>query len=269
MFKLFKSTTAMCFVGILLGVLLVAFLEWEPLVFIVWILACLWLPNRVANKKLDKIIDIMQMECNLQKYIEIYERFLRKWFWRVGFYKKIELFLLLNLSYGYLGIGDKEKAWDVLSKIMTFPDTRWGTKKSPDPRWGAEGKVVYNNNLAAYYLRVNDTENAAKALEGMKAALENKNLSCANRDKYFITYCDKQFSLNMVNGNYDGCEQFFNLVFEWGKTTLGKTAAKYNLGKIYLHYDRPEEAKAAFQYAADNGGDSRFAVGAKEFLNDM
>lgn len=276
MIKLFKSTTALYVTSIISGIFLLASLtgigvydngekvrtisesyipdQMFPLLLVLWFLICFFVSYIDAARKMNKILNIMFMDCNLTEYLRVYKKFFeKKLLTRLGQYHA------LNLSTGYLSIGDNENAWEMLSKITYFANNLSG----------AINKVCYYSNLFVYYSSVNDVQNAAKCLEEMKAALDNKKLPKARRSEYYILYKINQFSLNMANGNYDGCEKIFNAVFERDKLTLHKVFAKYTLGKVYMHDNRMEEAKEAFGYAASNGGDSIYAVKSKEFLSQI
>lgn len=256
--KLFKSTNIMYASLCICGILIISFFAtpkigviFSFLLIFLWIYITATIFNLVAAKKMGKVVRIMTDDCNIQEYIKIHNEFLRK------NVRGTRTYLLLNLSSGYLNLGDHELAKNVLYSITEFSDNRAG----------ALSKTFYLNNLFVYYLRINDSSNASICLEEMRLLLENKKLKSIDRERLLSIYNDKCVILNIENGNYDGAEQFFSSAFDKEKSCLGKVSIKYNLGKVYIHYGRLNEAKDAFEYAVKHGGDSYYVIESRRLLN--
>ena len=166
---------------------------------------------------------------------------------------------MLNLSTGYLNAGDRDYAQQTLNRIDAIGKGSLG----------AIYRAFYYNNLASYFLLVKETENVTASMENLKIALNNKKLNCVNRNKLLCLYMEKESLLNMTNNIYDGAEQLFNDVLVREKHMLSKVYAKYILGIIYLHDNKLSEAREVFEFAAKNGGDSRFVEMAKEQLENL
>ena len=204
----------------------------------------------------------MNHDCDFQKFIAINYNFLQKNNIHRTTKKnkeRVRTLLLLNLSVAYLNIGDNVSAGQMLSGVDYFSDNSSG----------AASKVVYYNNMFVYYLRINDIPSATQALEQMDAALQSSKLRKSDYDRYSTTYISKKHLVNMENGNYDGCEMHFSLMYNIESSILGKVSAKFTLGKIYLHDGKSIEAKQAFEYVINNGGTSYYVVKARDYLNQL
>lgn len=73
----------------------------------------------------------------------------------------------------------------------------------------------------------------------------------------------------MANGNYVGSELIMNIKFDREKSIYQKTVAKYEFGKIYLHYGRNDEEKSAFEFVINNGNKLYIVQEAKAYLQQL
>ena len=169
--------------------------------------------------------------------------------------------VLLNLSTGYLMIGDNVTAGHLLYDI--------GSKRFPKTQNGARQEFVYHNNGFAYCKNANDIPGAAQALERMGSILQNRKLPKSVRGTCHDFYLKQQCILNIANGNYDGAEELFIAACENDARLIDKVAAKYTLGKIYLHQGRQAEAALAFEYVIEHGGSTIFRMRAVERLEAL
>jgi len=224
------------------------------LVAIIWIIAISLIMKSFAWMKMNKIINIMRDDCNLEEYIRILNELLSHCKDR-----KSRTLLMLNLSTGYLNAGDRDYAQQTLDHI----------DKTGKGQLGAAYRVSYYNNLVSYFFMINDIENVIVSMEKLKLALNNKNLRRVFRNQFLYLYSDAESLLNITNNIYDGAEQLFDDVLVREKHMLSKVYAKYILGIIYLHDNKLSEAREVFEFAAKNGGDSRFVEMAKEQLENL
>ena len=211
-----------------------------------------WFSNTYAQKLSGKINNVLLQECNPIEYIAFYEKVLKK-----KNVKKIRNYILLNLSTGYHSIGNAEECKRALDTIKGFPNTRYG----------ALNTVCFFNNLAGYYMMIKDLENAEDTLNSMKSALGNPKLAKMHYESYYHFYISKNFVLNMAKGNYSGAEEHFSIFFDKEKNLLGKVAAKYYLGKVYIHLGDSEKAVSAFEYVVQNGNLTFYTQKAREYLD--
>lgn len=76
-------------------------------------------------------------------------------------------------------------------------------------------------------------------------------------------------SLNMKKGVYNGAEEYYTGQFVRLINMLGKVSYKFELGKIYWHYQRFDEAKAAFDFVGKHGNKLYKVQEAKGYLNQL
>ena len=221
------------------------------LIFIIIVFASAFISTVYAAKLNNKIVKIYTEECDPYTYINKYENILKR---GLG---NARTFVLINLSSGYLTIENSEKAKQILDGIKSFPNNKRGI----------ESQVVFYNNLCSYYLQINDIPNAEKMLENMLCFLQNEKFPKQRYDRTYNHYTDKQYSINIAKGIFNGAEEVFSIQFNREKTKLGKIFAKYQLGKIYIHFERFEEAKEAFEYVINNGNKTYYVGKSIDFLN--
>jgi len=170
--------------------------------------------------------------------------------------------VLLQLSAGYLTIGNDESAFQTLSQIKYFPKIREG----------ASYLFLYHNNWFVYHVHTGDIAAAVESLAQMELALQNpkqRQLPTAYRDAYASAFIQRQYILNMAHGDYAGCEDIFTAAYENATDTLNRVSAKCTLGRIYQHENRLNEAREAFKFAAEHGGDTIYQKKATEFLEEL
>jgi len=234
------------FAGIL--VLLAVTYPWiNPLIFIVMLVLWIYINsvifNRIANKKVLKVYKLLY-DCEIEAYTKHCEQMLASCTGIPKAAKAVINTARLNLSTAYMTGGDNEAGLQQLLKITDFTTNRIGALQ----------RCTYHNNFSSYYLRMLDTQNAAKALSQMEQAMQNPKLKDGDKLQDFNIYAEKQCLLKMAIGNYDGAEQIFDLAYQREQSAIAKVSAKHVLGRIYLHYGRTEEAKEAYEYVVEHGG---------------
>ncbi len=272
MLKMFKSTFIMYLLVSIIGSVGIFFISSQLVIMdgqiitpiissylsipiiVIWIFSVEHICNRIAAKKVDKITSLMVEECKIKDCIINYNNLLNK-----NRSKDIQTFLLLNLSTGYLHLGDNNSAKQALDTICYFSRRRNG----------ASYKICYYNNLVTYYLQKNDIESASQHIENMRNALNNPKTNKSFKELCFHLYNDKKILLNIEKGIHEGAEDVFNMTFQREKQKLGKVFAKYTLGKIYLHHNEIDKAIEAFAFVQNNGGDSYYTENAKHYLNNI
>lgn len=227
---------------------------WLILLALVWIFVMAIVFSVVAQKKYNKIVSLMNDECRCNDYVEQTNAILSR-----CKNKKNRNLLLINLSAGYLNLGNTEFARQVFGCLEPFADT---------PR-GAYEKAVYLNNLFLYHLLLKDIENAGLVLAEFKKTIDGGKIPKLHQDRLFDCYADRVMDLRMEQGDFDGAEAYFALAIEKKRCRMATVSAKYNLAKCYLHAGKTEQAKQAFLFVAENGGDSLDAAAAKKKLAEL
>ena len=249
--------------GIIVLILLAAFGWVSGLILVllaaIWVIMLAVIFNAVARKKFSEIHKLL-CDCDLDNYMACCQKLLR-----MRTQKPIEAMMKLNVSNAYLISGHSADAIRMLESITAdyFPRRLEGLCIE------AANMPCYYNILLAYYLQINDIAAASSILAKFEAALQNRRLRKTDMSLYTGLYMQKQFLLNMANGNYSECEHFFENVYAAANTTLEKVFAKYVLGRIYLHHSKAAQAKEAFEYAMAHGGSTIYRKEAIEYLSAL
>ena len=198
------------------------------------------LAETYARKKHDKIYTILNDECDPQKFLQVYQKIVGR-----GTGKNRSFTYFYN-GYGYYELGDFQTARQQFDLMYTT-----GLPKT----FGAAQYIVfYHLYVCDILLYENDIDNAEQALLLAMEAVKNPKLSKKGMAMSFGQYImARQMRLNMEKGNYEGSEQFFTTSFEISDTIIKKVINKFHLGRVYLHYNRIVEAKAAFEYVKEHG----------------
>ena len=265
MLYLFRKTRILYFGIMSVGIILSIFFFYKShfdlvygflclVFFAIWILIDAFIVSLYATKIYSKVHKILIDECNPIKFIEIMDKAMRRR--PIGIYKTI---ILLNLSTAYWSLNNEVASKMILDGIVHFPHHKLGL----------DCRITYFNNLFYVFLSNNDLQNAEDVLNNIKITINDKHIAKANRDAWMTIYTEKLCMLNMAKGNYEGSEQIFCSMFERAKCMLTKIYAKFELGKIYLHYERKGEAKEAFEYVIEHGNKLYMVQEAKQYLSNI
>jgi len=255
--KIFKSIFVLYILASVFGVVGLSVLSGLGLshfesfvIFAIWIFAVVIILSIIIKKKLEKI-NQLSYDCKVNEYMNAYRKL-------TPFGKRERAFVTLSLSTGYVYLGDMDNLkWTLDDVNIEF------LKRM---RKGIGSVVCYYNNYVLYYLSVGDIANAEACLERMKEAYDSPTVNHLNKATYDEAYITKRIFINMAKGDFDGAEMHFKLSLETAKQTIAKVAATYFLGEVYTHYGRLDEAREAFAYCAEHGGDTIYAKKAKEKL---
>ena len=259
---LFKETMAACIISLIFGALAIGLhrgaVSASVLQFV--LLTALWAAVNVAVfsfidlRKIKKINQLLQ-DCDLGNFLGIYQSLSKR---RAN--KANKAMVQLNLASAYINTGNDAAAGQVLYGI--------NRKHFPKGRAGDLYEFVYHNNFFAYLLDTGDLTGAARALEQMGEIQQARELSAA-KNPFPGLYEHQQYVLNVKNGIYEGAELFFSEAAEKHEHKINRVAAKYTLGKIYLHQGRPDQAALAFEYVIEHGGSTIYRVRAAERLEAL
>lgn len=216
-----------------------------------WILFCAIFFEVRASLRYTKLRAIMAERCCCREFIAQNEKLLAK------APAKSKTTLLLNHAAGYCNLGEAEKS---LSCLMSFAPI------FSDKIVGLVNAATYYNNLFAVYSSLDDIEKAEKALADFKAVLQNPKFPEKSRSASELSNLSvrDEFLLQMKKGDYTGAVDFFLADFQSAETKLQKVADAYTLAKIYIHSGNPAAAEKYIDFAAQNGGDTIFAVKARD-----
>lgn len=212
--------------------------------------------NLIAAKKMRKIHQKLST-CHAEDFIKEFNTIYKQKS------KLVQNLVYYNLSTGYYYLGDNELTKSFLDKINLSI-----YKQDKKVRRGLINSLLYENNVACYYINQKDISNAEIHIKAMKELLDNDKMNFY-KDMYWHLYEEKKVCLQMLNGSYDGLETYYQNQLERNTKQLDKVITNYRLGEVYLHYGKTKEAAQAFEYAKNNGGDTFFAKEAEGHLKAL
>ena len=277
MLKLFRSSLLLYIALLLAGIALSVFFggeiiildnkvsppfgleSWNPVMTVYYIstmiFICAFVATIYASKKNNNIVSLLNKECNPQLFINKYNKILKR---NKG---ALRQYVLLQLSAGNLNLGDLQMARQMLDTAASCGFSN--TKQS------ASNQFHYYQLMCSLFLSANDIENAEKTLSYLKVSAQNPKMYPVNKNSTLSLCTSLQFSINIEKGIYDGAEQFFNNAFDIASIPIEKVSNKFFLGKIYMYFNRTEEAKTAFEYVIANGNKIICVKKAQQFLNQI
>ena len=195
----------------------------------------------ISREKLKKVDEVFKNDCDLESFVEIFEKFASK-----RQYKSIRNYVFLCLALGYLALGKDTKLLLTLKKVGKIPNNRARLMN----------QFGYHQILCSYGLRVGDIPVAEAALNDMQQILSHPKWKEEQKKPYANAFAAMQCLIRMEQGDFDDCEIVFLQAAECAKDTWAQVVAKFSLGRIYLHENRIEVAAEAFSYVALYGGTS-------------
>lgn len=206
----------------------------------------------LLGSRIKKINRILNTDYDPLVYINAYENIIEQ---LTTMKKPVNVdYYRINLSSGLIAAGRYDEAYHALDKC----------KLSNSSRIGKIMKAVYYNNLCSVCQklgRLDEAEYNSDCLAGCMAALSPKDLK-----KYSKHFDLTRYGVNIANGNFDNAESFYNDVFDQAANNYEKVNAKFNLGKVYLHFGDTARAKEEFEYVVSHGNKLYIVEEAKEFL---
>ena len=229
----------------------------SSLIYILWIFISMYIYSLCFKGLFIKTYKVCVEECDPFPYIEMCEAVLGNRLIYAGRNNASRNNAMLGLCFGYLTAGNSKAAGQVIEGIRYFPSGKAG---------------LYNKALFFYfsfihYLQIFDMVNVEIMLKSMMAVLQDKKFPKHRYDEMYHRYIEMQISVNIANGDYTEAEEVFLVAFNNAKNRLGKVACQYQLGEIYFHYERLNDAKKAFEYVISNGNKTFYVVEAVEKID--
>lgn len=218
-----------------------------------WVVFCWVLFNRQANREFVKIADILNWECDPEKFIRTLLLRFPPQKRASGF---LNMFVLLYLSVGYSEEGQLEQMLNCLQSIVFFPKGRAGNT------W----RFLYYDHWFFWYFEKRDLDQAARMLSSMKELLDAGRFSGRKNNRKFRLLClQNECRLKFRRGEPVEWEEIMAKAFEETDTLREKVHAKYALGEMYRSVSKWEQSEDCFRYVVKNGN-RLFIVGRAEAL---
>ena len=207
--------------------------------------------NLLAGKKHNKIIQILQNECDPIKYLNTYYPLTQK---KVS--KNLKTFLLLNLSAGYISVGDYAQAKNVLSSI--------DLKKSKPMN-----NIMFHLHLTSLNINEGNIAQAGKALDYVSNLISTTKIPQTQIDLLNKTRNLYAARIRIENGYFADVEQILLGLVASADCMYQKVSVKYTLANLYIKQNRTDEAIKEMRFVAENGNTLAIAQKARAFLQTV
>ncbi|MDP4119718.1 MAG: hypothetical protein Q8876_01495 [Bacillota bacterium] len=198
---------------------------------------------------MKKITSYINNECDPKKYITVYNKRLLK---KLRNNSINELAILGNAFILSGEINSAKINLDLMNQL---------------PIKSINNKILYYYCQSLFYLEVKNFSSASIALNQLEEALTYARLLPSAAKKNYESYILRgRYLINISNNNYEGAVEYFNTCFLNVKQNLTKVLVEFSLGEIYMHFERYNEAKEAFEYVVQNGNTLYKVQLAKEYL---
>ena len=251
MIGLFRETTISYIISVIIGavwffclrflLLPMTFIVHSWAFLIVWLLACLVVFFIIAQKKADKVNQILLNDCDPENCVKYFERFAKQ-----RQYGRMRKYVFLNLATGYFALGKNTEIILTLGKVG----------KIPKGKRGLIYRFSYNRTLFYYHLRVLDDIYAAEEnFKEVENLLRHPKCNEKQKAEWAKQVEVMQYLLRMERGDFDDFEELISILKE-AESNWEKVGVNYTLGSLYLRLDKTTEAEEAFTYVALHGGTS-------------
>lgn len=255
---------ATAFGGIFLDLILCEMMHWGMLVFWIivlpFIFGCVYWFQKKAQERVNRMINMMHMECRIQDFIDaylpLYERCNAPW------QKKN---MCLMLSGAYLNMGDSEKGMKYLEEFLRIDTkkTLFLANETKREKLIVTQQAIYHNNMVVSYLRQDDLEKAEEMLEALKKDISVINAEAPEVDKkVFQRACKlKEIVIALKREDYSDYlskEQYLKDVLEDVNSELERVNYRAVLYNLYTGVSELEKAEECRAYVLAHGGDSYY-----------
>lgn len=221
--------------------------------FFLWTIFRRTMAEKKASERFIAAMNLRIQDCRIQDYIHFYEILLAQ-----NKDSRHQRRILLNMSSGYLDLGDDSKAKEILDELTPYFVMRQTTTN----------KIIYFNNMTTYYLHMRDLTHAKEALAMYQKALDDPALKKSQRVSHLPQYADKAAWISLLEGHGKEVESFYLAELEANRNQLSNVHAHDMLTIIYRQINRPDLALASKVYLTKYGGDTIAASRARLELNN-
>lgn len=232
--------------GLLATVLILK--DWNLMVvyalIIIWCFLINFMFGKVAAKRINQVIAIMNQHCQAQEFLQQLICLQKH---SKG--KTMGLFFATNLAAAYLDLGDEDTA------LYHLQNVNLDAKSQKRNQYLL---MVYYNNFATAYMRKENWETADEMLSNMKKIMDHAKLKPAEKQNAERIYQIQCMRMKVLQGNYEGAEEFFLKAIEQSCTLIEQVALTDCLRGIYLQEERWQEAQNCKEFILQNGGDTYY-----------
>jgi tetratricopeptide (TPR) repeat protein len=246
---------------LLVALLLPAILWQEPLetgqvvlVVLIPVLIFLFTQNYVLQRRVLKVHALLFEQCDPEAYLEATSQLLAK------AEKRAQTLNIqaqrINMNAGLQAAGRYQEALAVLPDASQFKDHRIGRLM----------RVVYHHNNVEVLIALGQLGQADMALAWLNDALGKLKGSAKQTARYQLIARMDAAQLRMTQGNFDGAEAVFREAIDKAENNYARVSSVLELGRVYAHFGRADEARQAFEYVLSHGNKLHAVAQAREAL---
>ena len=215
--------------------------------------------RKEANKRINEIHTCFE-NCDIEKYTDSFEQLFKK-----NNDKRLDTFIRIGLSTGYLGMGKYEEVLNVLNNYeFTFKNNERGISN----------KIIYLNNLIFAYAELDNYDKANEKFLEFKELMKNKYVSSesAIAKASELYFCDKMYLDLRQNPSKDVikyAEKFYLDRLEISKTKINEVKIKNNLAFVYRKLNNKKKEEEYLKFVVKNGGTLYIVKKAKDRLKEL
>jgi tetratricopeptide (TPR) repeat protein len=221
-------------------------------IYTVW-LAVLMLVQYLHMRRLMKWLALLNDQCDPSSFLWQTERKLDR---AVRWGQKTNICThRLNMAAGLSAAGRYDEA---LATLPDFNQLRNG-------RRGRMMQATYHHNAFCIFMGLGRLDEARQALDALRAALGDSaplmqppsgipGVSPAKTTQYLRWLCKlDSVRYGMARGDFDGAEAVFQYALNKARDNHQRVSAALQLGRVYAHFGRMDEARQAFEYVIEQG----------------
>lgn len=215
--------------------------------------------RKEVNKRVKEIYACYD-NCDIETYTDCFEKFYKR-----NNDKRLETFIRIGLSTGYLAMGRYEEGLAVLNDYeFTFKN---------DER-GITNKIIYLNNLIIAYAELGVYDKANEKFLEFKELMKNKYVSSesAIAKASELYFRDKMYLDLRQNPSKDVikyAEKFYLDRLEISKTKINEVKIKNNLAFVYRKLNNKKKEEEYLKFVVKNGGTLYIVKKAKDRLKEL
>lgn len=215
--------------------------------------------GKEANKRVKEIYEHYD-NCDIETYTNTFEEFYKKYN-----YKKLDAFIRIGLSTGYLAMGRYEEGLNILN------DHEFTFKNNEN---GLTSKIIYLNNLIIAYAELDNYESANEKFLELKELMKNKYVSNENvidkaRELYFRNKMYLDLRQNPSKDTIKYAERFYLDRLEISKIKVNDVKIQNNLAFIYRKLKNKKKEEECLKFVVENGGTLYIVKEAKDRLKKL
>ena len=211
----------------------------------------------VVQRRFAKVNELLFDQCDPEAYIEHTRQLLAKAEKR-GQTVNMQA-LRINLNAGLQASGRYQEALAVIPDASQFKDNRVGRML----------RVAFHHNNFEALLALGNLGQAEMALAWLKDTLSTLKGGGKQADHFRLLARMDETLFAMARGRYESAETVFRESIDKAQNNYPRVSSMLELGRVYAHFGRTDEARAAFEYVISRGNKLYAVAQAREALSAL